>query len=209
MLLCCREFNLSGAHPKTSKQAALERHEQQQQDSNMRPHACSGGRGRSQSVGKQRATGEQRLEQLARPKTAHWDKCECMCVLWRLLCIVMGLPQAPAPRLFLGTEAAFMTPTSIDIFVSFLSPMGLARYRQIWLLCCMLVQIGKSCRNRTAEIGGSTTYMSKEKKKKKNCTIFHQPSRLITCASHALCDRVLLTQAGACKCKQCKQWCSP
>ena len=85
MLMCCREFNLSSAHPKTSKQAALERHEQQQQqqqqDSNMRPHACSGGRGRSQSVGKQRATGEQRLEQLARPKTAHWDKCECMCVL--------------------------------------------------------------------------------------------------------------------------------
>ena len=83
----CREFNLSSAHPKTSKQAALERHEQQQQqqDINLRPHACSSGRGRSQSVGKQRATGEQRLEQLARPKTAHWDKCECMCVLRRLL----------------------------------------------------------------------------------------------------------------------------
>ena len=79
--MCCREFNLSGAHPKTSKQAALERHEQQQQDSKMRPHTCSSGRGRSQSAGKQRGTGEHRLEQLARPKTAHWDKCECMCVL--------------------------------------------------------------------------------------------------------------------------------
>ncbi|KAL3139243.1 hypothetical protein ABBQ32_006011 [Trebouxia sp. C0010 RCD-2024] len=72
-----REFNLSGAHPKTSKQAALERHEQQQQqqEDNLRPHGCSSGRGRSQSVGKQRGSGEQRLEQLARPKTAHWDKC--------------------------------------------------------------------------------------------------------------------------------------
>ena len=81
--LWCREFNLSGAHPRTSKQAALERREQQQQqqqEDGLRAHACSG-RGRSQSVGKQRATGEQRLEQLARPKTAHWDKCECMCVL--------------------------------------------------------------------------------------------------------------------------------
>lgn len=90
-LTYCREFKLSSAHPKTSKQAALERHEQQQQqDSSMRPHICSSGRGRSQSVGKQRASGEQRLEQLARPKTAHWDKCECMCVLSRLLCTVTG-----------------------------------------------------------------------------------------------------------------------
>lgn len=87
MRLRCREFNLSGAHPKTSKQAALERHEQQQQqqEDNLRPHGCSSGRGRSQSVGKQRGSGEQRLEQLARPKTAHWDKCECMCVLQNLL----------------------------------------------------------------------------------------------------------------------------
>lgn len=90
MYLWCREFNLSAAHPKTSKQAALERHEQQQQqqEDSLRPHACSSGRGRSQSVGKQRGTGEQRLEQLARPKTAHWDKCECMCVLPYLLHIV-------------------------------------------------------------------------------------------------------------------------
>ena len=75
-----REFNLSGAHHKASKQAALGRHEQQQQqqqsDLTFRPHVCSSGRGRSQSVGKQRASGDQRLEQLARPKTAHWDKCE-------------------------------------------------------------------------------------------------------------------------------------
>ncbi|DBA71623.1 TPA: hypothetical protein ACH3X2_001084 [Trebouxia sp. C0005] len=72
-----REFNLSGAHPKMSKQAVLERRQQQQQhddDLTFRPNV-TGSQGRSQSAGKQRPTGDQRLEQLARPKTAHWDKC--------------------------------------------------------------------------------------------------------------------------------------
>lgn len=79
---CFREFNLSGAHPKMSKQAVLERRQQQQQqddDLGFRP-STSGGRGRSQSAGRQRAAGEQRLEQLARPKIAHWDKCKYVCV---------------------------------------------------------------------------------------------------------------------------------
>jgi len=75
-----REFNLSGAHPKMSKQAVLERRQQQQHDDDLtfRPNT-SGARGRSQSAGRQRPTGDQRLEQLARPKTAHWDKCKYVC----------------------------------------------------------------------------------------------------------------------------------
>ena len=75
-----REFNLSGAHPKMSKQAVLERRQQQQHDDDLtyRP-ITSAPRGRSQSAGRQRPTGDQRLEQLARPKTTHWDKCKYVC----------------------------------------------------------------------------------------------------------------------------------
>jgi len=75
-----RVFNLSGAHPKMSKQAVLERRQQQQHDDDLtfRPNT-SAPRGRSQSAGRQRPTGDQRLEQLARPKTAHWDKCKYVC----------------------------------------------------------------------------------------------------------------------------------
>ena len=75
-----REFNLSGAHPKMSKQAVLERRQQQQHDDDLtfRP-TTNGPRGRSQSAGRQRPAGDQRLEQLARPKTAHWDKCKYVC----------------------------------------------------------------------------------------------------------------------------------
>lgn len=69
---------MSGAHPKMSKQAALERRQQQQDDDlTFRPNT-SGHRRRSQSAGRHRPTGGQRIEQLARPKTAHWDKCECV-----------------------------------------------------------------------------------------------------------------------------------
>ena len=75
-----REFNLSGAHPKMSKQAVLERRQQQQHadDLTYRPNA-SAPRGRSQSASRQRPIGDQRLEQLARPKTTHWDKCKYVC----------------------------------------------------------------------------------------------------------------------------------
>lgn len=71
---------MSGAHPKMSKQAVLERRQQQQHDDDLtfRPNT-SAPRGRSQSAGRQRPTGDQRLEQLARPKTAHWDKCKYVC----------------------------------------------------------------------------------------------------------------------------------
>ncbi|DBA84161.1 TPA: hypothetical protein ACH3X1_006628 [Trebouxia sp. C0004] len=71
-----REFNLSGAHPNMSKQAVLERRQQQQHNDDLTFRSNTGApRGRSQSAGRQRPTGDQRLEQLARPKTAHWDKC--------------------------------------------------------------------------------------------------------------------------------------
>ena len=79
--LICREFNLSGPHPKMSKQAMLERRQQQQDDALTSRPSASGPRARSQSAGRGRPSGEQRIEQLARPKTAHWDKCEYVCPL--------------------------------------------------------------------------------------------------------------------------------
>ena len=77
-----------------SKQAALERRQQQQDDDlTFRPNT-SGHRGRSQSAGRHRPTGEQRIEQLARPKTAHWDKCECVRPPF-CACLCVRLPDWP------------------------------------------------------------------------------------------------------------------
>ena len=72
--LVYREYKPSSSQQHASKQAAL-----QQQATEVGLRAMYSGKGRSQSAGRQRPTGEQRLEQLARPKTAHWDKCEYVC----------------------------------------------------------------------------------------------------------------------------------
>ena len=66
---------MSSRHPQTARQAALQRQASDPGFKGSKPAV----RGRSQTAGRQRATGEQRLEQLARPKTAHWDKCKYVC----------------------------------------------------------------------------------------------------------------------------------
>lgn len=71
-----REFKLSEAQPSRSKQAAVERQQQQQgQELSFQPRT-SNGQVRSKSAGPQRPVGGQRLEQLSRPKTGHWEKCK-------------------------------------------------------------------------------------------------------------------------------------
>ena len=91
MALLCREFNLSEAHPSKSRQAAVERRQQQLGQEPSFQQRTSYPQGRSQSAGPQRPQGEQRLEQLSRPKTAHWEKCEYMCLAHQW----SGMPIGP------------------------------------------------------------------------------------------------------------------
>ena len=82
-----REFKLSDAQPSKSKQAAVEkRQRQQEQELSLQPGTFNG-RGRSQSAGPQRPVDEQRLEQLSRPKTAHWEKCKYVCLSLMSSCL--------------------------------------------------------------------------------------------------------------------------
>lgn len=90
MAMLCREFNLSEAHPSKSRQAAVERRQQQLGQEPSFQQRTSNPRGRSQSAGPQRPQGEQRLEQLSRPKTAHWEKCEYVCLTHKWSGIPIG-----------------------------------------------------------------------------------------------------------------------
>lgn len=76
---CCRQADSSA---RTSRQAVQEK--QQQQALQAQHLSFQAGKAhakqRSQSVGPQRPVGEQRLEQLSRPKTAHWAKCKYVCL---------------------------------------------------------------------------------------------------------------------------------
>lgn len=74
----CRAFKLSGPHPKVSKQAVLRR-TQTEMGEELTFKPCLVARRRSVSAGRQRpapATGAGRIDQLAKPRTQLWAKCE-------------------------------------------------------------------------------------------------------------------------------------